>query len=181
MKLRSAWGLGCILLCLAACVPPAQVKRDAANPVVASKADQLRLLTSPQAQLAANKRLVYDMYRVIVQGGHAERVAEFFTEEYIQHNPNVASGRDQLATFLRNSRPARPLEDHIVLPLLDIIAERDRVLVVNQRPETDATGATYLTTWFDLYRIENGRIAEHWDPALKSAAMLKFDPNSTKR
>jgi predicted SnoaL-like aldol condensation-catalyzing enzyme len=26
---------------------------------------------------------------------------------------------------------------------------------------------TYTTTWFDMFRIENGKLAEHWDPALK--------------
>ncbi len=36
------------------------------------------------------------------------------------------------------------------------------------RPEKDAAGATYYSTWFDLYRIEGGKIAEHWDPMVKS-------------
>lgn len=150
------------------------------SPVIATRDAQEKLLESPDPVLAANKRLVWDMYRAIVQGGQADRAAEFFTEGYIQHNPNVASGRDALVAFLRGSRPARPLEDRIVLPLLDIIAERDMVLVVNQRPEKDEAGEPYTTTWFDLYRIEDGRIAEHWDPALKSAAMLRFDPNSKR-
>jgi predicted SnoaL-like aldol condensation-catalyzing enzyme len=31
---------------------------------------------------------------------------------------------------------------------------------------------------FDMYRIESSRkIAEHWDPALKTEAMKRFDPN----
>jgi predicted SnoaL-like aldol condensation-catalyzing enzyme len=25
----------------------------------------------------------------------------------------------------------------------------------------------YATTWFDLFRIVDGKIAEHWDPAVK--------------
>lgn len=25
----------------------------------------------------------------------------------------------------------------------------------------------YTTTWFDMFRIEEGKIAEHWDSALK--------------
>ena len=25
----------------------------------------------------------------------------------------------------------------------------------------------YTTTWFDMFRIENGKIAEHWDTAEK--------------
>jgi len=142
---------------------------------------QLRLLDSDDPALAANKRLVWDMYRTVLQAGHAGRAADFIAEDYIQHNPNVASGRQPLIDFIRGSRPERPLEDRIMLPLVNIIAERDMVMCVFERPETDAGGEPYVTSWFDLFRIADGRIAEHWDPALKSAAMLTFDPNSTRR
>jgi predicted SnoaL-like aldol condensation-catalyzing enzyme len=143
-------------------------------------AGQIALLESADRKLAANKRLVFDMYREIVQGGHADRVEAYFTPGYIQHNPNVASGRDALADFLRGSRPARPIEDRIVLPIVNMIAEGDYVLVLCERPEMDSDGNRYVTSWFDFYRIEDGLIAEHWDPALKSADMLKFDPNSKR-
>jgi len=168
---------GLLTFALAALVLAAPSRAD----VIVTAEGQEALLASPDAKLAANKRLVYDMYREIVQGGHAELVDKYFTPEYIQHNPNVASGRDALAAFLRGSRPARPVEPTIKLPLLNIIAEGDYVLVVNQRPEKDADGKPYLTTWFDFYRMENGKIAEHWDPALKNSSMLKFDPNSTRQ
>jgi len=158
---------------LAATSAPAQV--------VSSAEGQQALIASPDPKLAANKKLVYDMYRAIVQGGHAEMVTRFFTPEYLQHNPNVASGRDALATFLRGSRPTRPIEPLITLPIINIIAERDYVVVVSERPLKDEKGEPYVTTWFDFYRIENGLIAEHWDPALKSAEMLKFDPNSMRK
>ncbi|HWJ70748.1 MAG TPA: nuclear transport factor 2 family protein [Sphingobium sp.] len=141
---------------------------------------QLQLLESDDPVLAANKRLVYDMYRTVLQGGHADRAADYIAERYIQHNPNVASGRQALVDFLRGSRPVRELEDRINLPLLNIIAERDYVMVLFERPEKDAEGRAYVTSWFDLFRIEDGKIAEHWDPALKSLDMLKFDPNSKR-
>ena len=145
--------------------------------VVATAQGQAALIASPDPKLAANKKLVYDMYRHIVQGGHAELVERFFTREYLQHNPNVASGRDALAAFLRGSRPARPIAPIITLPIINIIAEGDYVVVVSERPLKDEKGESYVTSWFDFYRIEKGLIAEHWDPALKSAEMLKFDPN----
>jgi len=141
---------------------------------------QLQLLESDDPVLAANKRLVYDMYRTVLQGGHADRAADYIAERYIQHNPNVASGRQALVDFLKGSRPVRPLEDRIMLPLVNIIAERDHVMVLFERPETDAEGKAYRTSWFDLFRIDGGRIAEHWDPALKTAEMLTFDPNSKR-
>ena len=65
--------------------------------IVSTAEGQAALIASPDPKLAANKKLVYDMYRAIVQGGHAEMVDKFFTPEYLQHNPNVASGRDALA------------------------------------------------------------------------------------
>ena len=162
---------------LAATILAATLAGAAPAQVVVSAAAQQALLASPDPKLAANKKLVYDMYRAIVQGGHAEMVERFFTPEYLQHNPNVASGRDALAAFLRGSRPARPISDTITLPILDIVAERDIVMVMSQRPMKDADGKAYVTTWFDTYRIVGGKISEHWDPALKDAAMLKFDPN----
>lgn len=150
---------------------------DRRSQVVSSLEEQRRLLRSDVSQLAANKQLVYDMYREIVQGGRAELAEKYFTADYIQHNPNVPSGRAALVDYLRGSRPARPIEPKITLPIINMIAERDFVLVVCERHEVDASGEPYVTTWFDLYRIENGKIAEHWDPALKTPKMARFDPN----
>ena len=44
-----------------------------------------------------------------------------------------------------------------------------------------AQGQNYAGTHFDLFRIENGKIAEHWDSAAKDPSALHFDPNSQNR
>lgn len=163
-----------ILASLAACVAPIAAL---AQPLQAQDA-QAALLASPDAVLERNKQLVYDMYREVLLGGRADLVDRYFTVEYLQHNPNVASGRDALAQFIRGSRPERAVKPTITLPLITMIAERDLVLVATQRPMRDDQGEGYVTSWFDLFRIADGKIAEHWDPALKSSAMLRFDPNS---
>jgi hypothetical protein len=59
--------------------------------------DQAALLKSSDPKLAANKKLVFDMYRAIIQAGRTDLAPQFFTESYIQHNPNVKTGRDELA------------------------------------------------------------------------------------
>lgn len=148
----------------------------AAPPAVAE--DHEALLASPDPRLAANKRLVYDMYRIVLQGGYADRAGEFIREDYIQHNPNAGQGLAGVQDYIRATRPERPLEDRLELPLIHLMAEGDYVQTAFVRAETDANGDLYYTTWFDLYRIEDGKIAEHWDPMKRSDA--RIDPNSQR-
>ncbi|MBT2135566.1 nuclear transport factor 2 family protein [Croceibacterium sp. LX-88] len=145
-------------------------------PVVSQ--DHEALLASPDPQLAANKRLVYDMYRIVLQAGLADRAHEFIAEDYIQHNPNAAQGLKGLVDYVRASRPERPIKDTLDLPLVHLMAEGNYVTTTFVRPEKDAKGETYYSSWFDLYRIENGKIVEHWDPMLKSDP--KIDPNDKR-
>lgn len=159
-------------------IPAAQVPEGQTPPMIA--ADHDALLASDDPRLRANKQLCYDMYRTLLQAGRADRVREFIGPYYIQHNPNVVSGAAALEEFIRNSRPERPIEDRIALPLTAIIAERDMVTFVFVRQEKDEAGDTYYTSWFDVFRVENGLIVEHWDPAMKSAEMLKLDPNKKR-
>lgn len=142
-------------------------------------ADPTALLKSDDPRLAANKKLVFDMYRAIVQAGRTDLAPQFFTEDYIQHNPNVATGRDALVQYIRQTRPVRPMEPTITFPVVAIMAEGDLVLVatVAYAPDPDNPGQKYASTHFDLYRIENGKIAEHWDHVPKSKEALSFDPN----
>lgn len=142
--------------------------------------DQQALLKSSDPKLAANKKLVYDMYRAIVQGGRYEQAEKFFTKGYIQHNPNVASGRDALVTFIKNSRPQREIQPTMTFPLISMIAEGDMVMVatVTYEDDPEKPGERYATTHFDLYRVENGLIAEHWDHVPKSSGAKSFDPNT---
>lgn len=146
------------------------------QPVVSQ--DHAALLRSDDPQLAANKQLVYDMYRIVLQAGLADRAAEFIAVDYIQHNPNAAQGLVGLVDYVRSTRPERPIKDALDLPLIHLMAEGNYVTTAFVRPEKDAEGNTYYSSWFDLYRIENGRIAEHWDPMLKSDP--KIDPNDKR-
>ncbi len=141
-------------------------------------ADHAPLLASADPKLAANKKLVYDMYRIVLQGGYADRAGEFIAADYIQHNPNAGQGLAGVQDYIRKTRPERPLEDKLELPLINLLAEGNFVQTAFVRTEKDSAGNTYYSTWFDLYRIENGKIAEHWDPMLKSDAPI--DPNSQR-
>lgn len=141
-------------------------------------ADHGPLLASEDPRLAANKRLVYDMYRIVLQAGLADRAGEFISADYIQHNPNAGQGLAGVQDYIRGTRPEREIEDRLELPLINLMAEGDFVTTAFVRTETNANGQTYYSTWFDLYRIEDGKIAEHWDPMLKTDAPI--DPNSQR-
>ena len=137
-------------------------------PVLAAP-DQAVLLASADAKLAANKRLVYDFWREVFEGGHMELADKYLAESYLQHNPMVPTGRAAFVeAFGKRVKPA-PVEPRIKAPLVAIVAEGDLVVLSFAREYDDpsAPGKKYTTTWFDMFRIENGKIAEHWDPALK--------------
>ncbi len=159
----------------------ASLAHSQAPPVAAP--DQLKLLQSTDPKLAANKKLVFDMYRSIVNAGRTDLAEKFFTRGYIQHNPNVASGRDALVEYIKKTRPVRPIPDVIGFPVISIVAEGDMVLVasVEYVDDPEKPGTKYTTTHFDLYRVENGLIAEHWDNLQKSKAALTTDPNVTNK
>jgi predicted SnoaL-like aldol condensation-catalyzing enzyme len=141
--------------------------------------DQAALLQSKDPKLAANKKLVFDMWRAIIQGAHTELAPKYFTEGYIQHNPNVATGRDAMVAYMKKTRPVRPIEPTITFPVISIVAEGDLVMIatVSYKPDPEKPDSKYAGTHFDLFRIENGKIAEHWDSVDKSPDALHFNPN----
>ena len=132
-------------------------------------ADQKVLLKSKNPQLAKNKKLVYDFWREVFEGGHLELADKYMTETYIQHNPNVPTGRKAFVDFFSKFAQPHPIEATIKGPVVTITAEGDIVLLcfVMKLPDPSDSTKIYTTTSFDMFRIENGKIAEHWDAAPK--------------
>src|SRR5690606_40167875 len=144
--------LGTISVTLASPLTAQESLTMSVPPVVSE--NHAALLESDDPKLAANKRLVYDMYRIVLQGGHWDRAHEFIAEDYIQHNPNATQGLQGLIDYVRASRPVREISDTLELPLIHLMAEGDYVTTAFVRPEQDADGKTYYSTWSARYRIE---------------------------
>src|ERR1700712_4368036 len=90
---------------------------------------QRSMLYSKDSKLAKNKKIVYDFWRSVLECGHLELAPQYMLETYIQHNPNVPTGRQGFLDFFGKFAKARPIVDTIQGPLIAIVAERDRVVL----------------------------------------------------
>lgn len=159
---KFSWLVG-VVLALAMTTVHAQV------PVKADP-DQQAMLRSKDPGIAKNKKLVYDFWREVFEAGHMELAPKYMAEDYIQHNPNVATGRQPFIDFFSRIRKPSPIEPKIKAPLVAIVADGDLVVLsfAREYPDPKDPEKKYTTTWFDMFRIVDGKIAEHWDPATKS-------------
>jgi predicted SnoaL-like aldol condensation-catalyzing enzyme len=145
----------------------------AALPVVAAK-NQDALLKSSDPKLAANKKIAYDFYRIVLRGWRLDQAEHYMREDYMQHNPNADTGIKGFKAYFEKLGGPLPIQD--TLPdLVSIMAEGDMVtlLLVREYDEPGKPGQKYTSTWFDTFRIQDGKIAEHWDNATKPVPVAK--------
>ncbi|AGH75903.1 hypothetical protein NY99_16380 [Xanthomonas phaseoli pv. phaseoli] len=137
-----------------------------AQTAVTANPNHQKMLLGSTWYETANKRLVYDFWRTVFEAGQVQYAPMYMDKNYIQHNPNVANGRDAFIAFLTAFVKPTPVQPRVQLPLVAITADGDLVTLVSVRtlPNPNKPGTTYTTTWFDMFRIEKGLIKEHWDP-----------------
>lgn len=121
------------------------------------------LLESPDTALAANKRLVFDFWRTVVAARQVERAADYLADNFVEHDPSVPNGRAGLIERVGRSPPSPVAET--IPELVAIVAERDLVVLAFRRElfDLENEGQTYTTTWFEMFRIAGGKIAERWN------------------
>ncbi|HEY4364827.1 MAG TPA: nuclear transport factor 2 family protein [Bryobacteraceae bacterium] len=145
----------------------------AALPVVSSK-DETSLLKSHDKALAANKKLVYDFYRIVLRARRLDQAEHYMRVDYIQHNPNADTGIAGFKAYFEKLGGPLPIKDTLG-DLVSVQAEGDMVTLslVREYDEPGAAGKKYTSTWFDMFRIQDGKIAEHWDNATKPVPAAK--------
>lgn len=122
---------------------------------------------TPTAQEQANLKIVSDWWREVLQAGHTELAEKYMAEDYLQHNPNISTGRAAFVQVFsrRGSRDIKPTLDPA--PVIQF-AKGPYVVFVWEREAKDASGAPYKYNFFDVVRIENGKAAEHWDSVFRN-------------
>jgi len=106
---------------------------------------------------AANLALVRKVYDEVLEPLDAGAVDRYFKPGYIQHSPMAQTGAQGLKEFLDWARRTSPNAHHDVKRMF---ADGDHIIAhVHVVIEPGAAGNAVI----DIFRIEDGRIAEHWD------------------
>jgi len=101
-----------------------------------------------------NKALVLEAFDTLFNKRDYEAAAGFWSETYIQHSPHIEPGRDGLFDLIRSAPDTLRYEHQL------IVADGDYVIVHGRFTNTGRPVAWIAT---DVVRIEDGRLAEHWD------------------
>ena len=124
--------------------------------------------TATAADLESNEKIYRDYLETVVNHRQPDAAGRFFAEGVIEHNPNLAQGLAARQKFLANV--VAGFSDYHG-EIQEILAQGDRVVVRVLWTGTQdgpflgrpASGRKLRFTTADFFRIENGKIAEHWD------------------
>lgn len=108
--------------------------------------------------LAANKALAQKYFRLMFEVHDVEAAEQLLTADYVSHHLPLETRAQMLARFKRQSRGIEP-DAPRNLPLR-VIAEDDLVLMLLRAP---ARGDRPPQLVFEMYRVRDGLLAEHWD------------------
>lgn len=113
----------------------------------------------------SNRDLVSTAHRELFDEHDVGALERYFSPDFIEHSPLVANGLQGLRELVE-SCPQMRHEARRVLEDGDLVAIHGRFTGLDEQP----------LVGFDIYRVANGRIVEHWDGLVPEAA-----PNASGR
>ncbi len=130
-----------------------------------------------------NKKVIAEFYRNVVRLRKSEMIADYVSENYIQHSPMGKDGRDGLLEMVEFLKKLPPVEESAPSPIINLIAEGDYVVA-----HLDMHFMGKHTVIIELFRLQNGLAVEHWDvtedqatkqqPIINTAELALVDKNS---
>jgi predicted SnoaL-like aldol condensation-catalyzing enzyme len=111
-----------------------------------------------------NKELIRNFINDILMGANPDKITEYIsTEQYIQHNPAIKDGLAGLGVALEElAKAGMPMifeKNHAVFAEGNFVISVCEGIFMKER-----------VAFYDIFRIENGRIVEHWDTVQKIKA-----------
>jgi predicted SnoaL-like aldol condensation-catalyzing enzyme len=107
-----------------------------------------------QAIEEKNKAFVLEAFETLFNKRDYVAAERFWSDRYMQHSAHIAPGRDGLFNLVRSSPDTLKYENQIV------VAEGDYV-IAHGRFSGNGRPAAWIAA--DVVRIEDGKLAEHWD------------------
>ncbi|WP_455514356.1 nuclear transport factor 2 family protein [Porphyromonas sp.] len=105
----------------------------------------------------ANKELVAQFVSDVLMGKAPKKLTSYFDgDKYIQHNPAIADGLSGLGAALEAM--AKQGVAVVYSRVHKVLGEGNFVLAISE-----GSFAGKAVAFYDLFRVEGGKIAEHWD------------------
>ena len=122
----------------------------------------------------SNRNRVRSFVGQVLIDGHRDRLEHFIDgQNYVEHNPELADGTEALAKMLaENTDGVRKIDYQ---KLHRVLAEGSFVLSVSE-----GARAGVHTAFYDLFRLEHGKVVEHWDTTEKIAPQSEWKNDNGK-
>jgi predicted SnoaL-like aldol condensation-catalyzing enzyme len=109
------------------------------------------------SQLELNKRIATEFYDAAINRKDFAAASQYLGSSYRQHNPTAADGAEGLRAFIDFLKTRFPNQRG---EIKRVIAEGDLVMLHVHSTRGDATPGRAIV---DIFRVENGKVVEHWD------------------
>lgn len=123
--------------------------------VIDSLSNQVNILSEKQKQTEANKKMVAEFYQELFGDKNINAIDKYIADNYIQHNPILPDGKDALKKGAAIWFKGAPKEK---IDIQHLNADENLVYIHTRTKMGNKTVSV-----IDIFRIENGKIAEHWD------------------
>jgi predicted SnoaL-like aldol condensation-catalyzing enzyme len=123
-----------------------------------------------QQKMEHNKKVVMDFYNLGLNKKDYEAASKYLGPRYVQHNPLVADGKEGFKNFLAKIKAEFP-DNHNEIKR--IFADGDYVIIHVHSVRIPGTRGRAI---FDLFKLEDGKIVEHWD-AIQEIPETSANPN----
>ena len=121
-----------------------------------------------------NRALIQSFVETVLVDGHLDRLTGFVDEAtFVEHNPRLGDGVGVLRSALEAEHESGKLIDY--RRVHRVLAEGNFVLCVSE----GSYGGVH-TAFYDLFRLADGKVVEHWDTTEKIAPRSEWKNDNGK-
>ena len=134
-----------------------RICRRTAGAIVAAAGLVALTACAQPSEAEDNKRIATEFYDAAINRKDFAAASQYLGSAYKQHNPTAADGADGLRAFIDFLKMRFPNQRG---EIKRVIAEGDLVVLHVHSTRGDDTPGRAIV---DIFRIENGKVVEHWD------------------